>query len=272
MEQEIVEEPEGELPLAGTGDDTPAEPAATEGDSAPSGDEPAAAPVKKDGMQEGFDRLTRLRRDAERDADYQRGRADTAEARVKELESPATDTPAGAISADNYDTHEEYLAALVTRSKEEAKAELRVEFQQAGEQKAITDKNVERNQQLIDAAKDTPEIAEAGIASLPWTESLLQAMDGPNLPIVALELAKNPVELTRINALPPSQQGKEIAKLEARLTAKPSPKKTTTAPEPLEPVSMGGDSPDPKPANQKTYEENEADWEAKRLKRLGVKQ
>jgi hypothetical protein len=63
----------------------------------------------------------------------------------------------------------------------------------------------------------------------------IQASD--NGPDVIYYLGSNPKEASRISALPPILQAKEIGKIEAKLTSNPPTKRTSTAPAPIAPVA-----------------------------------
>ena len=57
---------------------------------------------------------------------------------------------------------------------------------------------------------------------------------GPDL---AYWLGSNPKEADRISRLSPLLQAREIGKIEAKITAEPVQKKTSTAPDPIRPVT-----------------------------------
>ncbi|CAB4126792.1 hypothetical protein UFOVP254_36 [uncultured Caudovirales phage] len=63
----------------------------------------------------------------------------------------------------------------------------------------------------------------------------IQASDvGPD---VAYYLGSNPKEADRISRLSPYLQAKEIGRIEAKLSSEPPPKKTSSAPSPISPVT-----------------------------------
>lgn len=70
------------------------------------------------------------------------------------------------------------------------------------------------------------------------SEALLTSERGPE---IMYQLAKNPAELARINALPPFQAAREIGRLEAKAssTAAPVKPKSATRP-PVPPTNVGG--------------------------------
>jgi len=91
---------------------------------------------------------------------------------------------------------------------------------------------------------------------------------GDQLGDVLYHLGQHPTEAAKIAAMNPTQQVKEIGKLEVRL-ATTSPKKTSAAPAPVPKVGSGP-SPPTKSAEDMTRGERMAKWEADRRKRLGA--
>jgi hypothetical protein len=81
-------------------------------------------------------------------------------------------------------------------------------------------------------------------------------------------LGKNPTEATRIAALSPVQQIKEIGKIESKL-ATTTPKITNT-PNPPSTVGGGGGSPPTKKEEEMNRTELHNKWEAERRAEAGV--
>lgn len=268
MEQEIEEE---QLPLDVTGDETPAEPAAAEGEPAPSGEEPAAESAKKGKIQERFNELTRLRRDAERDADYWRGRAEASEAgqNIPQTEEVVEQpTASGEMPLLNdYDTEAEYKTAMSSW----VKAQVDAGIQQGNQQLTQANKNAARIQKMQEAAATRPEIMEPRYAELPLTETILDAADGDNFVEIIYELGSNPAELGRIASLPLAQQVKEVMKIETRLTAKPPQKIKPDAPDPPEyDIGPGVGSPQPKKLEDMSTKEKLKKWDNDLRKEKGL--
>jgi hypothetical protein len=91
---------------------------------------------------------------------------------------------------------------------------------------------------------------------------------GPDL---AYWLGSNPKEAERISRLSPLLQAREIGKIEAKLGSEPVQKKTTSAPEPIRPVSARAANPGvtdtTDPRSVKTM--NTSDWiEAERRRQI----
>lgn len=102
--------------------------------------------------------------------------------------------------------------------------------------------------------------------------TLQHSESGPEL---AYHLGKNPQEAARIATLPPFLQAKELGKLEAKLPVVSSPaNKTTSAPEPIKPLSSSKSSApalstdDPKAAEKMSTTEWIKQREQEKRKRL----
>lgn len=77
--------------------------------------------------------------------------------------------------------------------------------------------------------------------TIPFTQQALEVLSGSeNGVAVADYLGRNRAEAQRLAAVPSHLQAYELGKLEARLTAPPKPKPTTSAPAPFEPVGARG--------------------------------
>jgi hypothetical protein len=158
----------------------------------------------------------------------------------------------GKPNPDHFDTYVEYTEALTdwkieqkekARAAEQEKSRLVTEQQQlmAAHQSRM-DAFAESNEGFTDAIQD---LLKTGIRFSPTVDDILISSEmGPAL---ILELAKNPAELKRINALPPTRAALEMGKIEAKLSSqtsaekKPEPKPITTkAPQPITPVGSKG--------------------------------
>jgi hypothetical protein len=267
MTQETVETtetvetqaPQTEDIQTGTGDVQPGE-AVTDGEAAP----PEAEP-KKDGLQERFSELTRKARESAEDAAYWRGKA---EAQTQPAPQPAqTQAPAQpVITPDMFDTDAEYHAALTQHITETVTKTINQNNQALTQQQKIN----KRNDQILEAVKDMPDIVNVGSGQPFMTEIMLDAADGDSFPKIFNHLGSNRAEASRIASLPPAQQAKEIGKLEVKLAAgKPPPKTKSSAPEPSPTIPTGPGSTIKDPNNM-TYQEKKAVWEKQRLKDLGV--
>jgi hypothetical protein len=81
-------------------------------------------------------------------------------------------------------------------------------------------------------------------------------------------LGKNPTEATRIAALSPVQQIKEIGKIESKITT--TTPKTTTTPNPPATVGGGGGSPSTKTEEEMNRTELHNKWERERMAEAGM--
>jgi hypothetical protein len=114
------------------------------------------------------------------------------------------------------------------------------------EREKIQSAHVERVKSFVETHDDFEELMQ-DLDGIPVPaaihEGIVTSEHGPAL---MYELAKNPEEFKRICALPPIAAARALGLLEAKLAsapeAKPEPKKTTKAPEPIAPVSSKGAS------------------------------
>jgi len=95
---------------------------------------------------------------------------------------------------------------------------------------------VEKEEDARDRYEDFDAVARNN--NFPVTPVMAEAIKAASIgPDILYYLGSNPNESARIANLPPVLQVKEIGKIEARLEDKPlEPKKTTTAPPPINPV------------------------------------
>ena len=208
------------------------------------------------GVEKKLAKLTKKRRDAEREAEYWREQAMANKAPVTP-EKPAENLPPQAESFDNYD---DYLRAT---ARFEAKQELAQEqarskeAEQANAHNAKVQGAIRKGNEKYD---DFDEVSRA----IPLSKYALVAATETEAPEeVVYFLGKNPGEAERIASLPPFQQVREIYRIENRLSS-PPPKRTTKAPAPIEPVTSTGKtelqySPD---MSDKEY----AEWRARHKK------
>lgn len=209
------------------------------------GDDAAAAegegqgeqPKPRRSPQERIDELTRLRRDAEREAEYWKAKAlQPSEAQpareAQHQPQEASDEPDPA----DYDHGENDLRYV----RDLARWEARQEFKAMAEQ--------ERRQQRASSVRQNFETRKAELYPEGEPQGLQRFLSLPTLPEAVVEivgeseigpkiadhLGANPAELRRLEGMSPIQQARELTRLEARLSAppKPTPKTATDAPEP----------------------------------------
>jgi len=123
-------------------------------------------------------------------------------------------------------------------------------------------------QQKVDAARDRmPDFDDVfrGLAYVPFANETTEIIaESDKAAELTYWLGKNLNEAHRISGLPPHRQAAEVARIEAKLSAGPSPRRHSTAPPPPPTVS-GASSPSAKdPANMSMDEY--AKWYAGRSK------
>lgn len=189
---------------------------------------------KKSRSQERFDELTKQREDAKREAAFWKAKAESSEGNKRELaehETEKAEAKLGTVDADVW----------------QAKIDL------AREKLPDYDSVVSNSNAHVE-----PHVAE----------SVLESDVGPEL---FHYFAINPEALEKINGMTPKAAQKEILRLEIMLEAKDQKapqvfKKTSTAPEPVKPVSSnrGVVQKDPSEMSQTEYEawrkKNGASW------------
>lgn len=255
---------DGELPAEDAapleeGEETGEEsaPAKTEEEPEPA-DDAGAEPVKKNRFQKRIDRLTKRAAEAERRAEAAEKKL-TAQGKPPESEAVAgTEEP----EPDDFEDYNDYLDALTDYKAELKFAEKMKKAkpeEPKGDTEAADEPEVERDIELEDATDylfdafadyrakhdDFDDVVQA--ADLKITRDMVVAMADTDDPAgIAYHLGKNKDEAARIAKLTPLAQAREIGKLEVLLTQpkpeiKPTPKKQTKAPEPIDPLK-GGDA------------------------------
>lgn len=207
-------------------------------------DEDKPKPKKKGGFKRRIDKLNSKLSAKEQELEYWRKQAlERKDIDAEREQKQAPLRPDGKPSADDFDSHEEYVEALTDwkleqklseREQKQKETELKTEFQ-----KAVSTYQ-ERVQEFKKSHKDFDRVIESAediTLSLTVQDTLLTSELGPQL---AYELSKNVEELERINALPPFQAARELGKLEAKLSDSSLSRKTevkvSKAPKPINPV------------------------------------
>ncbi len=227
-------------------DDDGQEEAETPADDAgaPEGEQPAPKPRKS--AQERIDEVTAARREAERKAEEAERRAAYWEgiAQGQQTTTPAN-APApqedGEPNPDDYEYGETDARFIRDHATHHARKAAREEFaQQAAQsrQQAVFDTFTQRVQAQYPAGPPAGLLALQRAQSIPTaiTDVILASESGPKL---ADHLGTNPGELARLSALPPTLQAYELAKIEARITTAPPPRKTATDAPPATPQVRG---------------------------------
>ena len=258
------EEVTGEAPPISGEEVPPTETAPAEAPPVDEAPDPAA-------MQAEIAALEEKRKKAEQDAIY--WRRQKAEARKDYFKQPET-PPAQAQTAEqtnlkrpaqeDFDDYNDYVDALTDyktdvkleqwRREEAAKAQdATVQERDAKLQQGIN-KGYEKYDDFEDVAMDP------AVPITPMVTEILAESDNPA--DIAYYLGKNRPEAVKISRMTPIAAAREIAKIEAKLSAEPPPgptpiKKTTAAPPPINPVgsSSGAPGKDPNDMSQNEFEE-----------------
>jgi hypothetical protein len=266
-EDETTEKSESASDADTDGEDTELE----GGEDEDEGDEPESEekPRRKGGVQKKIDRLTRERRSLEAENAALKARLDGG--KPTEATPAASDASDKEPNIDDFPTYEAYNRALIRyelKQDEKAKA-VQAEMAKAEEsQRQVLDSFNKRVAEFKATAKDFDDVLAA--VEVPISPALqIAILESEVGPSIAYDLAKNPKELERINALSPLAIAREVGRLEAaKLKPAEAPKpKLSQAPKPITPVAKGGKTAapnvyDPETANDFTK------WEAARNRDL----
>jgi len=150
--------------------------------------------------------------------------------RTRQAEPPAVSAPVP--PADQFASVEAYADALATQKAEQIVEQREAQKQQA----AFLDGYREKEEEARDKYDDFQQVAYN--PNLRITTVMAQTIQSSDIgPEVAYYLGANPKDADRISRLPALLQAKEIGRLEAKITATPNVKKTSSAPPPLSPVT-----------------------------------
>ena len=199
----------------------------------------------KDSFQERIDRLTKYRRDAEREAESLRREYEDAQKELEQLRSQVSEQQARQApekTLADFDYNEaEYAAYLRTEAAESARQAAREEAkriaEQARQQEQYAAKRAKFDTAADKFAKEQPDFYEVTQdRHLPITQEMAEViMDSDIGPQVAYYLAKHPDEAYSIARSHPAMQGRQIGMLESTLKAEMASAKaktSTTAPPP----------------------------------------
>lgn len=133
---------------------------------------------------------------------------------------------------DQFESPEAYAEALAMKKAEELLQQRELQKQQA----AIEDAYAEREEDARSKYDDFEQVAYN--PNLRVTDVMAETIKASDIgPDLAYWLGSNPKEAERISRLSPLLQAREIGKIEAKLGAEPPKKKTSSAPEPIRPVT-----------------------------------
>lgn len=190
----------------------------------------------KSPVQDRIDELTRARREAEREAEFWRQRANPAKPEAV-AERP---------TADKFASQEEYVEALVEWKAEQKVSEALkardAETAKSAEQRARETKTqtfARRVEQAKTSISDFDAVVSAADVDVAQhvSEALIDSEKGAEL---LYHLAKNPDIVDKLNRMSQREADREIGRIEATLgqVSKP-PVKTSKAPEPMRPAGRG---------------------------------
>jgi len=146
--------------------------------------------------------------------------------------------PAELPSADQFESPEAYAEVLAVKKAEELIAQREIQKQRA----QVEDAYAEREEEARNKYDDFEQVAYN--PQLRVTDVMAETIKASDLgPDLAYWLGSNPKEAERISRLSPLLQAREIGKIEAKLGTEPPQKKTTSAPEPIRPVSARAVNP-----------------------------
>jgi hypothetical protein len=181
-------------------------------------------------------RLARQERKAARERD--RAIAEAVARAQPKLDPQAPEKP----NPEAFKSTEDYLEALT-----DWKVDQRVKAEREASAKAQREHSTRQaTEEVVNAHRDREDVAREKYddfdtvvynpqlsITTAMAETIQESDNGPEL---AYFLGKNPKEAARIAALSPFLQAKELGRLESKLTAAPPATKTSSAPEPINPV------------------------------------
>ena len=139
---------------------------------------------------------------------------------------------------DQFESPEAYAEALAMKRAEEMLHQRELQKQQA----AIEDTYAEREEEARNKYDDFEQVAYN--PQLRVTDVMAETIKSSDLgPDLAYWLGSNPKEADRISRLSPLLQAREIGKIEAKIGAEPVQKRTSSAPEPIRPVTARAVNP-----------------------------
>ena len=167
---------------------------------------------------------------------------------------------------DQFESPEAYAEALAEKRAQELIAQREAAKQQA----QIMEQYHDKEEEVRSKYDDFDQVAYN--PNLPITDVMAETIRASDIgPELAYHLGSNPKEAERIAKLSPFLQAKEIGRIEAKLAAEPPVKKTSSAPEPIRPVTAratnSGVTDTTDPRSTKTMSDSE--WiEAERKRQI----
>lgn len=185
--------------------------------------------------------------------------------REQQAKQAPTPVPTEAPSADQFNSPQEYADFI------RAEADKLVQHREAQKQQAeIMESYHDKEDEVRAKYDDFDQVAYN--PKLPITDVMAETIRASEIgPELAYHLGSNPKEADRIAKLTPFLQAKEIGRIEAKLVAEPPVKKTSSAPDPIRPVTAratnSGVTDTTDPRSTKTLSDSE--WiEAERRRQI----
>lgn len=244
-------EGEAEKPKEGEESEEPDE--GGEDDESDEGEEGDDDGKPKSRTQTRIDELTAKRREAERDADYWRKKAEEAEQSRETTPETSGDAEPNPEDYDFGEADDKYLRDY---GKWEGRMESRQEAAEAELQshvRALDAKWAESSAKAIDRYEDFDAVVVEGGKEGKWKCPPVVAVgikDSDYGADIAYELAKDPIKADKLSSLSPLEQAREFGRMEERYASKanpaakadpqPEPKRKSNAPTPPKNTVRGG--------------------------------
>lgn len=225
-----------------------------------SGDDSTAEQSGKSGVQERINELTRKWRTTERELDYWRNQAMSAQ--QPQQPTAQVQQPQGKPNPDDFDDYDQYLDKLADWKFQEKLNDYTKQQKQTQEQQRqqnVATQFAMRAEQFKQQNPDFEMVAYTAPISDAVSMIIAESELGPQ---IAFTLGKNHDEARRISSLPVVSAAREIGKLEAKLSI-PPPKTTTQAPDPIQTVD-GSETARKDPAKMTPEEYRDWRWSQKR--------
>jgi hypothetical protein len=198
----------------------------------------------RSGYKKRIDKLTRRLSERDREIEYWKGRAEG----QKPADSQSKPNPQAAEakakpSADDFETHEEYVEALADWKVDQRLQKLEVKERET-EARTVHQQKVEtlqsRVKEFAKAHSDFEEVIE-DVGDIPMSPAVQELiLDSDNGPELMYELAKDPDEYARICKLSPLAAARAMGQFESKIKARASEEKVvkkTNTPAPIKPVT-----------------------------------
>lgn len=206
----------------------------------------------RNSYQKRIDRLTKRAKEAEDELKRIRAQGKQPEGDNAKAD---TDTSTDEPDPSDFDSYDDYLDSLADWKAGQKKGKVAGDGKDKGTDDNAQDQDQEEDTEYTEALEDVTEAFDESrekyddfdeVVTAPdvqITKDMVKALaDSDNPGDVAYYLGKHKDEASRIAGLSPLAQAREIGKLEAKVAnMKPPGKKTTQAPDPIEPV-RGSDS------------------------------